>query len=76
VPVLRVWSCRSGREERCFQGWTIDLTAAGVEADTDYALAVTLPTVPAGAFLGVHYDNVDTIYADAAGARAAEGVDG
>jgi len=63
VPVVPAWSCRNVRREMCFQGFFIDLTAAGVvEADRDYALVVQLPQMKAGAFGGVHYDNVDTIY--------------
>ena len=62
LAVVPVWSCRSVRAEKCFQGWFADLTAAGVQADTDYALVVTVPSVAPGQFLGVYYDNVDTIY--------------
>ena len=63
LPVLPVWSCRTGKSDRCFQGYFADLSAAGVQPDTDYALVVTLPSMPAGAFGGVYYDNVDSIYA-------------
>lgn len=62
VPVVPAWSCRTVRRESCFQGFFIDLTAAGVvEADRDYTLVVNLPQMKAGAFGGVHYDNVDTV---------------
>jgi len=62
VPVLPAFSCRTLQREMCFQGFFIDLTAAGVvEANTDYALALELPPMKAGVFQGVHYDNVDTI---------------
>ncbi len=63
LPVLPVWSCRSVRADKCFQGWFADLSAAGVAADTDYALEVRVPAVAPGEWLGVYYDNVDTIYA-------------
>lgn len=63
VPVLPCWSCRSGKSEMCFQGFFIDLSAAGVAPDTDHALVVTLPSMATGAFGGVYYDNVDTIEA-------------
>ena len=62
IPVLPCWSCRSGKQERCFQGFFVDLSAAGVRPDTDHALVVTLPSMAPGAFGGVYYDNVDTIY--------------
>jgi hypothetical protein len=62
IPVLPVWSCRSLQSAMCFSGYWIDLTAAGVEPDVEYTLQLTLPTMPAGAFQGVYYDNVDTIY--------------
>ena len=62
VPVVPVWSCRNVKQERCFQGFFVDLTAAGVAADTDVPFVVTLPSMPAGAFGGVYYDNVDTIF--------------
>jgi hypothetical protein len=58
VPVVPAWSCRTVRREMCFQGFFVDLTAAGVvEADRDYALVVQLPQMKAGAFGGVHYDS-------------------
>ena len=43
----------------------MDLTAAGVvEANKDYAFEVVVPAgLEAGVFKGVHYDNVDTVYA-------------
>lgn len=62
VPVFPVWSCRNDKVEKCFQGFAVDLSAAGVVADTDYAFTVSLPSMQAGVFGGVHYDNVDTIY--------------
>jgi hypothetical protein len=62
VPVLPCWSCRSGKSEGCFQGFFVDLSAAGVQPDRDHALVLTLPSMATGAFGGVYYDNVDTIY--------------
>jgi hypothetical protein len=63
VPVLPCWSCRTGKSEGCFQGFFIDLSAAGLAPDTDAALVLQLPPMAAGAFGGVYYDNVDTIWA-------------
>jgi hypothetical protein len=63
VPVLPCWSCRTGKSEGCFQGFFIDLSAAGLAPDTDVALVLQLPAMAAGAFGGVYYDNVDTIWA-------------
>ena len=64
LPVVPVWSCRSVQRDSCFQGFFIDLSASAVfAADTDLALVLNLPPMTAGAFLGVHYDNVDSIYA-------------
>lgn len=62
LPVTPVWSCRTLQVEKCFQGWFMDLSAAGVQGDQDYSLEVTLPSVAPGEFLGVYYDNVDTVY--------------
>jgi len=62
VPVIPVWSCRNVQSEMCFQGFAVDLSAAGVQGDTDYEFVVSLPTMPVGVFKGVYYDNVDTIY--------------
>jgi len=62
VPVIPVWSCRNVKSEMCFQGFAVDLSAAGVQGDTDYEFVVSLPTMPVGVFKGVYYDNVDTIY--------------
>ena len=61
VPVLPCWSCRNVKAEMCFQGFFIDLSAAGVPADTDIELVLTLPTIAAGSFGGVYYENVDTV---------------
>ncbi len=38
-----MWSCRSVQTDSCFQGYWIDLTAAGVQPDTDYNLTLTFP---------------------------------
>jgi hypothetical protein len=62
VAVQPVWSCRNVRSEMCFQGYFVDLSAAGITADVDHALVLQLPPMPAGAFGGVYYDNVDTIF--------------
>lgn len=63
IPVLPVFSCRSLQHAQCFSGYWIDLSAAGIVADTPYGLSITLPSnLPAGVFQGVYYDNVDTVY--------------
>eukprot|EP00698_Gefionella_okellyi_P001369 TRINITY_DN11315_c0_g1_i1.p1 TRINITY_DN11315_c0_g1~~TRINITY_DN11315_c0_g1_i1.p1 ORF type:complete len:1142 (-),score=234.82 TRINITY_DN11315_c0_g1_i1:23-3307(-) len=62
VNVLLTYGCRSAMREQCFSGFWIDLAAAGVSADTDYALTVTLPSMSKGAFQGVFYDNINTVY--------------
>lgn len=62
IPVQPVWSCRSLQADRCFSGFWLDLTAAGVTPDTDHQLRIVFPSL-SSTFGGVYYDNVDTIYA-------------
>lgn len=64
IPVYKSWTCRNVRAEMCFQGFFIDLSSdAYILANTDYALSLMLPTgLAAGAFGGVYYENIDTIY--------------
>ena len=64
LSVQECWSCRTGRQDKCFQGYWMDLTGR-VTAGTEHALALTLPPLPVGDFLGVFYDHVDTVYASA-----------
>lgn len=66
IPVHPVWNCRSLRIAQCFDGWWLDLTAAGVQPDVAASLTLSIPSVPAGSFIGVYYDNVDTVYASCA----------
>lgn len=56
IPVQPVWSCRNVRADMCFQGFFIDLTAAGVAAETNYELVLQLPAMSPGAFGGVYYE--------------------
>jgi hypothetical protein len=42
------------------------LSALNIEANTPYALSIKLPAMALGAFGGVYYDNVDTVYAQVA----------
>ena len=63
VAVQPCWSCRTVQAAMCFQGFWLDLTAAGVRAGVAHALRLVLPPMPAGAFGGVYYENVDTVYA-------------
>lgn len=58
VPVQEVFSCRTSHTESCFQGYWIDLSAAGVRADTDYSLSMTLPAFAPGGGYGPR-DNWD-----------------
>jgi hypothetical protein len=48
LPVRPSWSCRTTRQEMCFQGWWLDLSNASIAADTDYALTLVLPPLPPG----------------------------
>ena len=48
LPVQLSWSCRTTREEMCFQGFFIDLSAAGVAPDVNYTLALTVPPFSGG----------------------------
>jgi len=43
VPINPVWSCRTSREDSCFQGYWLDLSAAGARADTAHNLTLLLP---------------------------------
>jgi PAN domain len=60
VQVTPSWNCRYDKAEFCFSGWFIDISA--LSSDVNHSLSITLPTVTAGSFQGVYYDNVDTIY--------------
>ena len=64
IPVYKSWTCRNDKAEMCFQGFFIDLSSdANIVASTDYDLSVTIPTgLSPGAFGGVYYENIDTIY--------------
>jgi PAN domain len=56
LPVQPVWSCRTTREEKCFQGFFMDLSTAGIIPDTDIPITVTIPSVSPGGigpFVGI-----------------------
>jgi len=59
LAVLPSWSCRTTKEARCFMGFWADVS--GVAPGVDHPLTVTVDKVPAGSWVGVYYDNVDTI---------------
>ena len=56
-------TCRSLKAPACFSGFWIDLSSVSIGADTPHTLAIKLPSMAPGAFGGVYYDNVDTVYA-------------
>lgn len=71
TPVVFLSPCacqrpRSLKSPACFAGFWIDLSALNIQANTPYALSIKLPAMAPGAFGGVYYDNVDTVYAQVA----------
>jgi len=71
IPVLPSWNCRSRQDPTsgCWNGFFLDLTGAGATAGRDFALVLHVPPIPTGslgAFRGVYYENVNTVYTSSA----------
>ena len=62
VPVQRSYNSRGLVRPRCFLGFYLDFSAMGLTAGVNHTLALSLPTLPAGAFEGAFLENVETEY--------------
>jgi len=66
IPVHRSYNSRGLVRPRCFLGFYLDLSAAGVSAEQPHTLKLRLPArLPQGAYAGVFLENLETEYTSA-----------